>query len=59
MAVDTDTFVKRIPLVPEIDLDERIIAECKAQSGRDEHRRLAAAFEAHNQLILIFQRTPD
>jgi len=59
MAVTTDTFVKRIPLIPAVDLEERIKAECEVQSGRDEHRRLVAAFEAQNQVVLIFQRTPD
>jgi hypothetical protein len=59
MAVITDTFVKRIPLAPMVDLDERIKAECEIQSGRDQPRRLAAAFEAQNQLVLIFQQCLD
>jgi len=59
MAVSTDTFVKRIPLVPESDLDRRIRAECEIQSSGDPGRRLAAAFQAHNQVILIFQQAAD
>lgn len=55
MSINTDTTVKRIPLVPALDLHERIRKECEIQSSLDAARRLVAAFEAHNQVILIFQ----
>lgn len=59
MAINTDTHVERIPLSPAADLAQAIKNICEIQAGRDEHRRLAATFAANNQLILIFQRTPD
>lgn len=59
MAIETDTYVIRIPLASTQNLEDAIRQECEIQSSRDEHRRLAAAFSEHDQVILIFQRTPD
>jgi len=59
MAVITDTFVKRIALVPTTDLDARIRQECEIQSAKSPGRRLAAALQAHDQVILIFQQAAD
>lgn len=55
----TETKIVRVPLVvPGSDLHDRIIQECELQSSRNEGRRLAAAFESHDQLVLIFQIAP-
>jgi hypothetical protein len=59
MAIETDTFVERIPIVPATDLGQRIIDVCELHSSRDKARRLAAAFSANDQVVLIFQKTPD
>lgn len=45
----------RISLVPAVDLQERIETECDLRLAREPPRRLAAAFEAQKQLVLIFQ----
>lgn len=59
MAIETDTFLTRISLASENNLEKSIKDECEIQSARDQGRRLVAAFTTHNQLILIFQRAAD
>lgn len=57
--IKTDTKVVRLPMAPAVDLNRRITDECEQQSSRDEARRLVAAFAANNQLVLIFQVSPN
>ena len=57
MAIQTDTFVKRIPLASNPNLKKAIKDECEIQAKKDKHRRLASAFAERDQVILIFQRT--
>ncbi len=59
MSVVTKTFVRRIPLEPQTDLDARIRDLCERQSSGSPGRRLSAAFAAHDQVVLIFQNAPD
>lgn len=59
MAIETDTYVTRIPLDSATNLEEAIRDTCELHAGRIQHRRLAAAFAAEGQVILIFQRTQD
>jgi len=55
--MELETHVERIDLTtPNLDLAEKITAVCTRQASRDAPRRLAAAFESQNQVILIFQR---
>jgi len=58
MAIETDTHVERIAL-NTADLGAAIKQVCEAQSSRDKARRLAAAFTAGGNLILIFQVSPE
>jgi hypothetical protein len=55
MAIEVDTFVERIDITQEADLGKAIKDICDNQAARDKPRRLAAAFEAQNQVILIFR----
>ena len=57
MSINTDTYIKRVPLTP--DIENAIKQECEIQSARDNARRLVAAFEAQNSVILIFQIAAD
>lgn len=59
MPINADTLVRRIDLSKIDDVRKEIKIQCDAQAARSKARRLAAAFEAHNQLILVFQRTTD
>lgn len=60
MPIDADTAVVRINLAQaDLNLDEAIKETCGIQASRDKHRRLVAAFESQNQLILVFQHTPN
>ena len=52
--IATDTHVLRIQLAG--DLNKTIKDTCDAQGVAG--RRLAASFEFHNQLVLIFQAAP-
>jgi hypothetical protein len=58
---EDDTFVTRIDLkdMKGAELAAKIKDVCKTQAARDDGRRLAAAFEAHDQVVLIFQRAVD
>jgi hypothetical protein len=56
MALDLDTFVRRIDLTTTPNLPQTIKDICDDQGARDNPRRLAAAMESQNQVILIFQR---
>jgi hypothetical protein len=58
MAVRTDTKLVRIPLATG-NLEKAIKDACETESARDRGRRLAAAFSAHDQLVLIFQVAGD
>ncbi len=56
MAITTNTKVVRISLeTPDLDLGKTIEEKCDIHAAMDDAKRLAAAFEAHNELILIFQ----
>ncbi|MGE0680433.1 MAG: hypothetical protein AB7P69_05935 [Candidatus Binatia bacterium] len=59
MAIRVDTHIERIDLATEPDVVAAIKEICDLQALRDESRRLAAACEAQNQLILIFQVAAD
>jgi hypothetical protein len=59
MAITTDTNVVRIAIADDLDLKKAIKQECDLQASREKHRRLAASFTYKEELILIFQRTPD
>ncbi len=59
MSVQIETYVTRIPLAGTPDLETAIKQECVIQASKDKGRRLAAAFEAHNHVILIFQTAAD
>ncbi len=59
MAIQVDTFVERIDLAQEPDLAKAIKNICDNQAARDKPRRLAAAFESQQQVILIFQQVPQ
>jgi hypothetical protein len=59
MAIRVDTHIERIDLATESDVAAAIKEICDLQALRDESRRLAAAFAAQNQLILIFQIAAD
>lgn len=50
-----DTFVTSIDLTKTPDLGKAIKDECDIVATGKDQMRLAAAFEAHNRLILIFQ----
>jgi hypothetical protein len=54
MSVVTDTKLVRIPLATE-NLEKAIKDACELESARKQGRRLAAAFSARDQLVLIFQ----
>ena len=56
MALELDTFLQRIDLTTTPDLAQTIKDICDNQAARDNPRRLAAAFESQNKVILIFQR---
>ncbi len=55
MAITTNTQVVRIPLASTPDLGTVIKQKCDNLAAMDDAKRLAAAFEAHNELVLIFQ----
>lgn len=55
MPINADTYTKRIPLASTPNLEAAIKQECDIQAARDNPRRLAAAFEAQGNVILIFQ----
>lgn len=55
MALNLDTFVQRINITTTDNLENKIKSVCDLQASRDQPRRLAAAFESQNQVILIFQ----
>ncbi len=54
-----DTFVTSIDLTKTPDLGKAIKDECDIVATGKDQMRLAAAFEAHNRLILIFQTAAD
>lgn len=56
MPLDLATYVERIDLTTNPDLDKAIRDICDNQAALDKPRRLAAAFEAQHQVILVFQR---
>lgn len=59
MPVNIETYVTRIPLASTSDLETAVKQECVIQASMDKGRRLTAAFEAHNSVILIFQTAAD
>lgn len=56
MAITTNTEVVRISLsTPNLDLGKTIKEKCDILAAMDDAKRLAAAIESHNELVLIFQ----
>jgi hypothetical protein len=53
--MNSNIFLKRVPLGNTANLQVAISEECVIQANRDNPRRLIALFEANGELILIFE----